>query len=108
MRCIMNRDFRIAVNTTEEILANPPSQFRHMKLLFLPFSVKVGKLDYPHPVWTDFAGVFLVRWWRAVWRLAEDKCRSARLPFWYTYEMWLRRTVGPWWRLSLVARQRDA
>lgn len=98
--------FRIGVNTAKEILANPPPQFRHVNLIFTPFAVTVGRQDYPAPMWTDFAGIFLFRWYRAVLNLSGDKSRAARLPFWYRYEMWLRRTKGQWWRLSLVQRER--
>lgn len=104
----MTTKFRIGVNTAEEILSHPPPQFRHLNLIFTPFGIDIGKHAYPMPGWTDFAGVFLFRWWRAVWRLAEGKSRCARLPFWYTYEMWLRRTAGPWWRLSLVERKPES
>jgi hypothetical protein len=103
----MGTKFRIGVNTAREILSNPPPQFRHVNLIFAPFGVRVGNLDYPIAGWTDFAGVFLFRWYAAVLKLSSDKSRYARLPFWYTYEMWLRRTSGSWWRLSLVEREAD-
>jgi hypothetical protein len=104
----MSRGFRIGVNTAEEVLSNPPPQFRHLNVVFAPFGVSVGGVDFPPSWWTDFAGVALFRWYSAVWRLAEGKTRYARLPFWYTYEMWLRRTTKQWWRLSLVERDAEA
>jgi hypothetical protein len=103
----MGTKFRIGVNTAREILSNPPPQFRHVNLIFTPFSVRVGNVDYPMAGWTDFAGVILFKWYAAVLNLSSDKSRYARLPFWYTYEMWLRRTSGSWWRLSLVERETD-
>jgi hypothetical protein len=79
-----------------------------LNLIFTPFAVRVGNQEYPIAAWTDFAGVALFRWYRAVLNLSNDKCRAARLPFWQTYEMWLRRTKGYWWRLSLVERKPKA
>jgi hypothetical protein len=101
----MSTKFRIGVNTDKEILSDPPPQFRHVNLIFTPFAVRVGNLDYPIAGWTDFAGVALFRWYWAVLNLSNDKSRAARLPFWYAYELWLRRTKGHWWRLSLVERR---
>jgi hypothetical protein len=98
----MSGSFRIEVNTAEEMLSNPPPEFRHLNVLFAPFGVSVGDVDFPAPCWTDFAGLWLFKWYAAVWALAEHQSRYARLPFWYTYEMWLRRTTRQWWRLSLV------
>jgi hypothetical protein len=106
----MSRSFRIGVCNDPEILANPPPDYRHLNVVFTPFAASAGGVDYPAPFWTDFAGVWLFKWYRAVWQLAEGDARSARLPFWYTYEMWLRRTTKTWWRLSFVkcdARNRE-
>lgn len=96
--------FRIGVNTAGEILSNPPPQFRHFNLIFTPFGVRAGAVDFPMAGWTDFAGVFLFRWYLAVLGLSGGRTRYARLPFWSTYEMWLRQTTRQWWRLSLVER----
>ena len=98
----MNRSFRIGIATTEQILSNPPPPFRHLNVIYAPFGVSVGAVDFPSSFWMDFAGVLLFRWYTAVWKLTEDKSRYARLPFLHTYEMWLRRTTKQWWRLSLV------
>jgi hypothetical protein len=103
----MATKFRIGVNTAEEILSNPPPEFRHLNVLFAPIAVRVGNMDFPASFWTDFAGVVLFKWYWVVWKLAEAKSRFARLPFWYTYEMWLRRTTKQWWRLSLVERKTE-
>lgn len=103
----MSTMFRIGVNSAKEILSNPPRQFRHLNLIFTPFGVRTGTVDFPMAGWTDFAGVFLFRWYLAVLGLSDGKTRYARLPFWYTYEMWLRQTSRQWWRLSLVERSAD-
>lgn len=100
----MATQFRIGVNTEKEILSNPPPQFRHLNLIYTPFAVHVGRQDYPAPFWTDFAGVFLFRWYRAVLKLESGKSCGVRLPFWYTYEMWLQQAPKQRWRLSLVQR----
>jgi hypothetical protein len=103
----MSHSFRIGVDTADKMLSNPPPQFRHLNLLFAPFGVSVGDLHFPASFWTDFAGMALFKWYWAVWKLAEGENRYARLPFWYTYEMWLRRTTKQWWRLSLVEYEPD-
>ncbi len=104
----MRTRFRIGVCTDREILTNQPPQFRHMNLLFTPFAIRVGERDFPASYWTDFAGASLFKWCRAVWAMSYGENRAARLTFWYTYEFWLRKTTGHWWRLSLVERKPGA
>src|SRR5260370_815536 len=94
--------FRIGVNTEPEILATPPPQFRHLNLLYTPFAVHVGAFDFPASCWCDFAGVLLLRWCREVWKLSRGETRAARLGFWYTYEVWLRKTTKHWWMATCV------
>jgi hypothetical protein len=96
--------FLIGVNTEEEILSNPPPQYRHLNLIYTLFAIRVGATAYPASFWCDFAGVWLFQWCRAVWKLSRRQARYARLTFWHTYEFWLRRTAKCWWKVSLVER----
>lgn len=104
----MKNRFHIGVCTERELLVNQPPQFRQTNLLFTPFAIRIGHRDFPASFWTDFAGAWLFKWSRAVWRMSYGEERAARLPFWYTYEFWLRKTTRHWWRLSLVERKPDS
>jgi hypothetical protein len=104
----MKSEFQIGVCTEREVLVNQPPQFRHTNLLFTPFAIRVDDRAFPASVWTDFAGASLFKWCRAVWAMSLGEARAARLPFWYTYEVWLRKTVSNWWRVSLVERLPDS
>ncbi len=103
----MATTFRIGVNTDKQILSTPPPQFKGVNLIYTPFAVHVGKVVYPMPIWTDFAGVFLFKWYKAVLRLESGNSRGTRLPFWYRYEMWLQQRPKQRWRLSLVQEEND-
>ncbi len=104
----MTTSFRVGVCTLPNILGAPPPQFQHLGLLYTPFAVRLGETAFPAEGWCDFAGVWLFRWCRAVWELSAGKARGVRLPFWYNYEVWLRRTRGQWWRVSLVENLPEA
>lgn len=100
----MSNTLEIFVNTSKELLADPPPQYEHLNLLYTVFGVKIGDDCFPASVWTDFAGIWLFRWYEAIWSMSENKTRAVRLPFFYTYEVWLRRTTALWWKLSYVER----
>lgn len=99
----MSKRFEIGVGVGH-MLANQPPQFAHLDVLFTGFAARVGETWFPATIWTDFAGIWLFRWFEAVWSLTERRARATRLPFVYTYEIWLRRTVKPLWKVSMVER----
>lgn len=100
----MGSNFEIGVGVRREMLATQPPQFAQLNVLYTAFSARVGQTWYPASVWCDFAGIWLFRWYEAVWQVSEGRTRAARLPFLHTYELWVRRTVKPWWKISMVER----
>jgi len=100
----MSKSFSIYVSgNPPEMLQNPPKQYAHLGVLFTPFCVSVGGYAFPHGIWTDFSGVLLLRWHQEIRRLIAHESRYARLIFCDTPgEVWLRRTRGPWWKVSCV------
>ena len=100
----MGSRFEIGVGTAKEMLATQPPQYAHLDVLYTVFAARVGTEWFPASFWCDFAGIMLFRWYEAVWRLSQREIRAARLPFFYTYEIWLRRTPTNWWKVSKVER----
>jgi hypothetical protein len=103
----MNDQFEIFVNTSKQLLAKPPPQFERLGVLYTLFGVKIGDEYFPNQIWSDFAGIWLFQWYEAIWKMSDEKSRAVRLPFFYTYEIWLRRTNALWWKLSFVERHAD-
>jgi hypothetical protein len=101
----MSSTFEIGVNPAPEILGAPPPQFSDVPFIYCPVAVSMHGKDFPVSFWCDFAGVLLWRWFRQVWKLSHYETRCARLAFWYTYEIWLRRTRKHWWNVAFVERQ---
>jgi hypothetical protein len=100
----MGNEIEIFVNASPDLLANPPPQYAHLNVLYTAFGLRVGSESFPSSIWCDFAGIWLFQWYEAIWNMAEYKTRAVRLPFFYTYEVWLRRTTALWWKLSYVER----
>ena len=100
----MSFRFQIGVKPTPEILTKPPPQFSEVPFIYCPIAVRVNADGFPTAFWCDFAGVLLYKWYRQVWKMSQYESRSARLVFWYTYEIWLRRTTKHWWNVSFVER----
>lgn len=103
----MSNNFEIWVGTSKELLAKQPPEYAHLKALYTLFGARIGSVVFPSVIWADFAGVWLFQWYEAVWRMSEQKTRAARLPFFHTYEIWLRRTPTNWWKASRVERHVD-
>jgi hypothetical protein len=103
----MGKRFEVGVGTQRDMLVNQPPQYKHLNVLYSLFAVRVGADWFPASCWCDFAGIMLFRWYEAVWRLSQRQTRAARLPFFYTYELWLRRTPKHWWKVNKVERYVD-
>lgn len=102
----MHKAFKIGMAVLPEMLQNPPPQFARMGLLYTPLTIRLAGVPYPRLGWCDFTGPLLLRWHREVQRLIAHESRYARLIFCDSpREVWLRRTNGPWWKASGVARQ---
>lgn len=100
----MSSNFEIGVGVRREMLASQPPQYAHLNVLYTALCARVGQTWYPASGWCDFAGIWLFRWYEAVWQVSEGRTRAARLPFLHTYELWVRRTAKPWWKISMVER----
>lgn len=100
----MSDTFEIFVDASRDALCKQPPQYERLNVLYTTFGVRVGSNCFPASFWCDFAGIWLFRWYEAIWNMAEHKSRAVRLPFFYTYEVWLRRTTALWWKLSYVER----
>lgn len=99
----MTKTFEISVGVGDMLKTQPP-QYAHLGVVFTAFCARVGERWFPSNVWTDFSGIWLFRWYEAVWNMAEHRTRAARLPFLHTYEIWLRRTTQAWWKVAMVER----
>jgi hypothetical protein len=103
----MGSRFEIGVATSRDILAKQPPEYAHLNVLYSVFCARVGAHWFPAECWCDFAGVWLFRWYEAVWRLSQRQTRAVRLPFLHTYELWIRRTPTNWWKVSKIKRYVD-
>src|SRR5690242_13241636 len=102
----MANTFRVGINLSPHILRSPPPKYRHLALTFCPIVLQVGGLDFPHLIWTDFAGVLLRLWTQEVRQLANEESRAARLVFFDTpNEVWIRPTTTRWWKVSCISRE---
>jgi hypothetical protein len=87
------------------LLRSPPLQYRHVSLVFCPVCIQLGPREFPGRNWSDFTGALLLKWGRELWALSAGESRAAKLIFFHTpCELWVRRTVSRWWKVSCVQR----